>query len=143
MFGKLFAEPLARVATNNRWDHLIIFYEFWGTKSLAGLHSSDDEKHLTLFDAAVDKKGILGPRDFRKLFENNVETAAFLGIHNYTRGFVESVRLGQVEGITFEGVVAKAGEGHHLVYAKAKTQQWIDKVLQIYGAKQGQQLVDS
>lgn len=143
MFERSFAESLARVAVKNKWQHLIVFYEFWGDQSIAGLHFQDDEKHLTLFDAAADKKGIIGPKDFRKIFESEVETAAFLGIHNFTRGFAKRVRDGEVEGITFEGVVAKAGSGHTLVRAKAKTQRWIDRVISIHGNEKGTRLIES
>ena len=143
LFERSFAEPLARIAVKNKWQHLIVFYEFWGDQSIAGYHFQDDEKHLTLFDAAADKKGIIGPKDFRKIFECDVETARFLGIHNFTRGFTDRVRRGEFEGITFEGVVAKAGSGHTLVRAKAKTQAWIDRVLAIHGKEKGQRLVDS
>jgi hypothetical protein len=143
MFERDFAEPLARVAVKKKWKHLIVFYEFWGDQSIAGLHYEDDEKHITLFDAAADKKGIVGPKEFRKIFEGEVETAKFLGIHNFTRGFAQRVRNGEVEGITFEGVVAKAGSGHNLVRAKAKTQAWIDRVLAIHGKEKGQRLIES
>lgn len=143
MFERSFAEPLARIAVKKKWQHLIVFYEFWGDQSIAGLHYQDDAKHLTLFDAAANKKGILGPKEFRKVFADSVETARFLGLHNFTRGFAKRVRAGEVEGITFEGVVAKGGEGHTLVRAKAKTQAWIDKVLAIHGKEKGQRLIES
>ena len=143
MFERSFAEPLARIASKKKWQHLIVFYEFWGDRSIAGLHYEDDEKHLTLFDAAADKKGILDPGDFRKIFADSVETARFLGIHNFTRGYADRVKRGEVEEITFEGVVAKGGSGHTLVRAKAKTQRWIDRVLSIHGSGPGQRLIES
>jgi len=143
LFGRNLAEPLARIATKKRWEHLIVFYEFWGEQSIAGQHFQDDTKHVTLFDVAVNKKGILGPKDFRRFFDRDVATARFLGIHNFTRGFIHRVKNGEVEGITFEGVVAKAGEGHKLVRAKAKTKAWIEKVLEIHGSERGQKIINS
>ena len=47
---------------------------------------------------------------------------------------VQRVREGELEGVTFEGVVGKAGEGHKLIMAKAKTQAWIDAVRSRCGA---------
>ena len=135
LFASTLAEPLERAARDRGWQHLIVFYEFWGIKSLGGLHMIGDHKYLTVFDAAVNKQGILGPSFFLKNFADLVPTPAMLGRYNFTRGFVERVRLNEIPGITFEGVVAKAGDGHHLVRAKAKTQRWIDAILALHGTK--------
>lgn len=67
----------------------------------------------------------------------------FLGNIKWTRGFVDQVRKGEIEGITDEGVVGKAGEGHKLIMAKAKTQTWIDKILARYGEEVGRKIVES
>lgn len=144
VFHEEWIEPLCKRAYDARWNHLIVFMEFWGEKSFAGKHNPADKKHLTLFDACPDKKGIMGPKEFIKVFEN-LPIARFLGIHKWTRGFVDRVRVGQsgIQGITFEGVVGKGGSGHELVMAKAKTQAWVDKVLSQYGDVEGKKLVDS
>jgi hypothetical protein len=143
LFQERLAESLERIARDNRWQSLIVFYEFWGQRSLAGIHQSDDPKFLTLFDAVADKKGFIAPTDFRHIFEGKVETARYLGTENWTRGYIQRVREGKVEGITFEGVVAKAGARHWLVRAKAKTQKWIDAVLALYGTEKGTEVINS
>lgn len=84
----------------------------------------------------------MGSKEFLKTFKD-VATAGFLGQANWTRGFVEQVREGQVEGMSLEGVVAKAGEKHKLVMAKAKTQKWVDAILARYGADEGKKLIES
>jgi hypothetical protein len=142
LFQKTLAEPLEKIARDERWERMIVFTEFWGPRSLGGLHEPDDEKRLTLFDVNPHKKGILGPQSFLKLF-GHLDTPKFLGRMRWTRGFVEQVRRGEVEGISDEGVVGKAGEGHKLVMAKAKTQTWIDKILARYGEEQGRKIVES
>lgn len=145
LFMQRLAEPLARIAHDNRWQSLIVYYEFWGTKSVAGQHFDEPLTHkfLTVFDAVPDKKGFLGPVDFRRLFEDNVSCARYLGTYNFTRGFVDRVRTGEFEGPTFEGVVAKAGSGHKIVRGKAKTQKWIDRVIEIHGAEAAKRLIES
>lgn len=135
LFIHTMGDTLDKLARNMRWQHLIVFYEFWGQKSLGGLHVNGDPKFVTLFDADADKKGIIGPKRFLETFEGVVPTPKFLGIHNFTRGFVNLVRENKVPGVTFEGVVAKAGDGHHIVRAKAKTQQWIDAIRALHGPK--------
>jgi hypothetical protein len=133
LFDAVLAGPLEKIARDRRWQHLIVFYEFLGAKSLGGYHEPDDPKFLTLFDVDADKRGILGPAEFRRVFEGQVPTTAFLGMFNWTRGFVERVYQGDVPGVTFEGVVGKAGEGHHLVRAKAKTRAWLDAIRARHG----------
>lgn len=143
LFEERLAEPLAKLARDNRWQGLLVFYEFWGTNSIAGLHYEQDEKFLTVFDAVPEKRGFLGPQEFRRLFEDVVPTARFLGTHNFTRGFVDRVRSGAFDGPTFEGVVAKAGTRHDIVRGKAKTQRWIDRVIEIHGAEAAKRIIDS
>ena len=142
LFETNFAEPLAKLAKDSKWQELIVYYEFWGEQSIAGLHYEGDPKKLTLFDAVPDKKGFMSPPEFRKTFEDVVQCATFLGIHNFTRGFVERVRTGEFEGYTFEGVVAKAGERHKLLRGKAKSQRWGDRVKEVYG-ESAQKVLDS
>jgi hypothetical protein len=139
LFRDTRADALAKIARKERWQKLVVFAEYWGPKSLAGMHEPCDEMRLTVFDAAPDKRGLLDSRDFRKAFEDKVETATYLGRHRWTRGFVERVRAEGFEGATFEGVVGKSTDGY---MAKAKTQAWIDAVLARHG-EAGQQIVES
>lgn len=148
IFKDTLASDVETVAKNQRWDQLTVFMEFWGDKSFAGQHVKGDPKRLTLFDANPYKKGILGPKEFLDLFGFlgycTYRSPRFLGRFNWTRGFVEEIRTGKgPAGITFEGVVGKAGEGHKLVMAKAKTQAWIDKVMERYGIESGKKIIDS
>lgn len=142
LFHRTMAEPIEVVAMKERWDRVIVFTEFWGPKSLGGLHDPDDPKQLTLFDVNPHKKGLLGPSEFLKLF-GDMNIPRFLGVRKWTRGFVDQVRRGEINGITDEGVVGKAGDGHKLVMAKAKTQTWIEKILARYGEAEGRKIVDS
>jgi hypothetical protein len=143
LFLTTLAEPLTKIAVDAKWEAVVVFYEFWGSKSIAGLHFTDDTFNLTLFDAAPYKQGILGPSEFRKAFEDKVPTAKYLGTQNWTRGFVDEVRQGKIDCITFEGVVGKAGSRHQIVRAKAKTQAWIDKVIEVHGELAGKKLIES
>src|SRR3990167_5004182 len=121
LFLNTLADKLEKIAVDQRWDRIIAFAEFYGPNSIAGYHVKDDTKTLTLFDVNVHKKGILGPREFLKVFGNtNISIPNYLGIHHWTRGFVERVYQGQIP-CTFEGVVGKAGDGHEQIRAKAKT----------------------
>jgi hypothetical protein len=144
LFDQRLAEPLARIAHDAHWQSLVVFYEFWGMESVAGLHVDDDPKFLTVFDCAPEND-MLGPVEFRKAFEDKVPTADCLGTMHWTRGLVDQVRRGELAGVTLEGVVGKALDRRsgEIVRAKAKTQAWVDRVLQVHGVERGTRLIDS
>lgn len=142
LFRNTLADGVEKVVRDQRWDRVTIFMEFWGRESFAGQHVPEDPKFLTLFDVNPYKQGILGPKQFIDLFEH-LDIPRTLGRVKWTRGFVERVRQGAVDGITLEGVVGKAGTRHDLVMAKAKTQAWIDKVLARYGLEEGGKILSS
>jgi hypothetical protein len=132
LFLNTLADPLHSILKRQNHQQVVVFAEFFGPNSFAGQHEKTDEKCLKLFDVAPYKKGILGPKEFLDVY-GHLDITKYLGIHNWTREFVEKVKRGEFEGSTFEGVVGKAGEGHKLIMAKAKTQAWIDKVKARYG----------
>ena len=55
---------------------------------------------------------------------------------------MKRVRDGDVD-CAFEGVVGKAGDGHKIVRAKAKTQAWVDKVKEVYGEIAAEKILNS
>lgn len=142
IFRKEFAEPLEEFARRERWQGCVAFTEFWGENSFAGLHDPKEEKNLSLIDLAVYKMGLMDPREFVELGAI-VPTASYLGKFNWTRGFVERVRSGEVDGVTFEGVVGKLMVGRKSVMAKAKTSAWIDKVRALYASDEAERIIRS
>ena len=153
LFAKTLAEPLSKIFSALRWDSCIVFAESWGPSSFAGNHHKpvtnkpldpDEAMRLDLIDVNPYKQGILGPAEFVKLF-SDLPSARLLGRFNWTRGFVERVWNGEIEGVTLEGVVGKTGHGktHDLVMAKAKTKVWIDKVKARYAPEEAAKIVRS
>lgn len=132
-FNSQLADPIAAVCKKKGWENCVAFAEFWGSQSFAGEHVATDPKILTLFDVDIYRKGLLSPKEYLDLF-GDLQIAKYIGKYKWTRGFVEQVRLNQIPGVTFEGVVGKAMEGRRLIMAKAKTQLWLDKVQERYGA---------
>lgn len=144
IFNDTIAAYVTKVAKKSNWSHVVAFAEFWGEHSFAGVHRYEDEKHLTLFDIAANKQGLIGPSRFMDLFSDFPYRVKCLGRCNWTRGFVQSVREGKYNNdITFEGVVAKSGEKHKLVMAKAKTQKWIDAVKAKYPPEDAEKILQS
>jgi hypothetical protein len=142
LFHDTMAGAIERVARAQGWPALVAFAEFAGPESLGGQHAPDDVKALTLFDVAPYRCGLVGPARFLELFAG-LPTPRYLGQHTWDDDFVARVRRNELEGVTFEGVVGKAGDGHGLVMAKAKTAAWVARILERYGAEEGRKLADS
>lgn len=100
-----YGEDLCRLVRDQRWEMATFYFEFWGPSSEFGWHA--DEPHtVTLFDCAPYKKGFLEPREFLKLC-GHVDHARLLHVGNFTHEVAESVSNGTLDGMTFEGIVAK------------------------------------
>jgi len=143
LFHETMAETIHNIAKAERWESVIAFAEFWGRHSFAGIHFNDEPKYLTLFDVAPYKKGLLPPIDFRKLFEDKVPTAKYLGNFNWTSDFRTRVWKKELDGITFEGVVGKAKDGKKIIMSKAKTQAWIESVKLRYSPEESNRIINS
>ena len=129
IFKNKYGDDLAKIFLKQHWQQVILFGEFWGPKSFAGLHEKEDAHTVTLFDVNPHKKGILLPQDFMKLF-GDLDHAPLLYRGNANQEFEEEVRSGKLEGMTFEGVVCKGAyvsPGLPLMF-KIKNRAWIEKL---------------
>jgi len=123
-------------------NKLVVFAEWYSDESFGGQHPEGADMKMALIDCCWEQKGWLDPRDFRKAFEGKVPTATYLGQYNWTRGFVDRVREGEID-CTFEGVVGKTIQGGQLKMGKAKTQAWLDRVYANYPAHVAERMVKS
>lgn len=138
IFGKVpsllrngMAEDLSRALRGAGYDRAMCFFELWGEKSFAGMHDLNDPTlKLTLFDVAPFNQGILTPERFLELF-GHLDTARVLYQGECTPEFIESVRAGTLEGMTFEGVVCKSANDKKTkmpIMFKQKSRAWLDKL---------------
>lgn len=141
VFRNDWAEILLKKAKDEHWQQAVLFFEFLGDNSFAGNHEIES-KRLYLIDAALNRKGLLGPREYLKTF-GELNIASYIGHYNWTRGFVQRVWENDVPGVTFEGVVGKAGEKHKLIMRKAKTHQWAEKVRNKFSLSDAVKIIDS
>jgi len=128
LFNQKYSEALARIFRDQRQQKAMAFFEFHGPNSFAGFHEEIDEHTITLLDISY-QRGLLEPRDFLKSF-GHLDTPELLHYGNVNSELVEAVRNGTLEGMTFEGVVAKGKyerPGLPLTF-KIKNQAWLDKV---------------
>lgn len=131
------AEPLSKVFQDQRWQDVVCFFEFYGPGSFAGAHLAEPHK-VALLDVHVHKKGLLDVREFLDLFQGTVHTPTLLHQGSISQEMDTEVRNGTLQGMTFEGIVAKAPiskKWAEPAMFKIKNQAWIEKVRALHGEK--------
>jgi hypothetical protein len=129
-------EAIGAVLKGLRAQEATCFFEFFGPSSFAGVHAWEEPGFkAVLFDVTIFKKGFMSPQEFLKAFGDEVETPALLHKGNVTEDLIKMVREGNLEGMSFEGVVCKGAplkNGYPPHMFKVKSQAWIDKVKSLY-----------
>ena len=126
------AEELSKRFTENKYESVVCFFEFYGEHSFAGSHRYTEPHRVTLIDIDVYKKGILLPNDFLKLTEG-LDRANLLYTGEVTVEFVDAVKSGTLEGMTFEGVVGKGVLRNQQHMFKIKNRAWLEKLKEYCG----------
>lgn len=129
-----YEKELADIFKKQRFDRVIAFFEFWGKNSFAGNHDINETQDVTLFDVSVDKKGILEPKEFVKVF-SEVDTAKLLYKGSAWTDIRDQILEGTLPGMTFEGVVFKGSyvsPGRPMMF-KVKSRAWIEKLKNFCG----------
>ena len=123
-----YEDDLIKIFEKQRWNNVTCFFEFAGPNSFAGSHEKEPHE-VTLIDVAADKRGILEPDIFLKLFDNlKIAAMLYYGYLDYC--FILKVQEGRLPGMTFEGVVCKgkAITPGCPVMIKIKNLAWINKL---------------
>jgi hypothetical protein len=109
------------------------FFEFFGPSSFGGNHDWNEPHKVVLIDVWADKKGMLDPKDFISLFDNNAMVSIPKVLHygSITQDLINLVKTSNLEGMSFEGVIGKAKKPqsqHYPPMLKIKSQAWLDKL---------------
>lgn len=112
-------------------QEMTVFCEFFGENSFAGQHKPEPHK-LVLLDVDVYKHGFVSPREFVKVFCNELGDRAAQVIYegNLNESFIKDVREGKYP--VNEGVVFKGGSGHKIWRTKIKTNTYLQKLKETY-----------
>lgn len=125
-----FSDPTLQIIKKQRWERVILFFEFAGSKSFAGIHEENDSHDVWLIDANPYKKGILPPNEFLSIF-GDLNTAPLLYHGKCNDEFVESVKFSRLQGMPEEGVVCKAKnpkDKHCPIMFKIKSHRWLERL---------------
>jgi len=98
---------LGPILKAQKYQDVTLYFEFHGPNSFAGCHDENEQQVLTLFDIDVKNKGMLPPHDFHKLFGSLYFSQKLLYVGNWTEELAQRIWDGKLEGMPFEGVVAK------------------------------------
>lgn len=125
-----YESDLSKIFNEEKWDTVTCFFEFYGPSSFAGHHDLSEKHDVTLFDVDIYRQGLLSPAEFLTFFEHlDIPKLLYYGKANSM--FVESVRNGTLEGMTFEGVVCKAKGSKRFsmpIMFKIKNRAWLEKL---------------
>jgi hypothetical protein len=157
IFEKKYAEPLAKAIVDfsdfKKPQEAIAFMEYFGPHSFAGWHDPkalrnigidcehNDPKDVVVFDVNIHKRGLVGPRNFRRAF-GHLPVSEIVWEGFFTEDFVEDVREGNV--VKGEGVVVKGGDGfdHTLWMLKIKTNAYIEELKKRFGVGKWEQYAE-
>jgi hypothetical protein len=112
--------------------NFVVFGEFWGESSFAGLHDKDDEMNVTLFDVNQYKRGFIPPNEF-------IDNFGHLGIPDivyqgeYNKDLIQLVKTNSLNKKLSEGVIVKGLKQKEVWMTKIKTEQWLTKVKLKFG----------
>jgi ATP-dependent RNA circularization protein (DNA/RNA ligase family) len=134
LFEDNYAEELGKIFKDARYERATAFLEFYGQSSFAGFHQQEQHE-VKLFDIHVYKKGVLSPKEFLKLVDDKVQTVNLLHHGKFDHEMYRDVRESNLEGMTFEGVVAKGDRDkrNRPVMFKLKSYAWLQRLKSKYG----------
>lgn len=136
-----FAEPLTKIFKkefpNER--EIIVFGEYYGDNSFAGVHQLDEPHYFSMFDVMTVRKGqtsFVKPREFVKLFDGVVRTPKVVYEGNLNEELIADVRngiYGDNEGVVCKGNVTNGAYRGKVWMCKIKTNAYIERLKNRFG----------
>ena len=121
-------------------ESVVVFFEFFGSKSFAGMHFPNENKwDVILFDVNLHKKGILSPKEFIENF-GHLKVAELVFEGELNQEIIQKIKNSELDCSSKydvktefpEGIVCKSGENHNLWMAKIKTNSYKEELKKRY-----------
>jgi len=110
-------------------QEIVVFTEYFGPNSFAGMHKPGDKMQLVIFDVQIDGN-LLQPEEFITAFKGfNIAQVVFKG--KYSGQLFVDVRKGKY-GVK-EGVVVKGVADGNIYMAKIKTNEYLERLKSKFG----------
>jgi hypothetical protein len=117
------------INTYNSASEVIVFTEYLGPNSFAGMHQPGDEMGLVIFDVQIDGT-LLPPEEFIRVFQGfNISRVIFQG--KYSGQLFVDVRAGKYD--VKEGVVVKGVVDGKIYMVKIKTNEYLERLKNSFG----------
>lgn len=130
LFEKKYASDLAKVFKRcyREVDNFVVFLEYFGPNSFAGVHDPNDKMDLILFDVNKFKQGLIPPKEFVNKFGHlHIPRIIYQG--NYNQELIWNVQDSDLN----EGVVCKGVRKKLIWMAKIKTRYWLNRLKEVKG----------
>ena len=116
-------EVLDEKFREEKFKHVVAFFEFLGENSFAGSHKIEEHR-CTLIDLAVNKRGLVDPEDFLHITKYIENVVPLVWEGQVTERLLSDIRDGSFKGITSEGAVFKRNNRSRRWMFKAKSSAW-------------------
>ena len=139
LFLEKYNEDLSKIFTDKykKVENFVVFGEYVGENSFAGVHKSTDKMDVVLFDINQYKKGFISPWEFVDNFGKlNIAKIIYKG--KYTEEMIENIRnnvFNLKEGVIAKGIYKTKKEGEIVFRNKIKTLDWLKKIKNEFGDK--------
>lgn len=141
LFKNKYGDSLAKVFRDDKSyknvESFVVFSEYVGENSFAGIHQTSDVKDIILFDVNQYKHGFVTPKNFIEDFGHlHIPDIIYDGI--YTNEFVQRIRSNEdnlKEGVIVKGVIKEKRKSDEVWMVKVKTLEWLNKVKSRYGER--------
>lgn len=110
---------------------IIVFAEFFGENSFAGVHKDEDKKEIVIFDVFANRK-FVHPKQFINDF-GAIDIAKLVYEGNFNQSFIDDVTENKF-GLK-EGCVVKGTKNGKLWMSKVKTREWYERLKNTKGEK--------
>lgn len=132
IFLKKYSESLPKIFKEKypNTESFVVFFEYLGENSFAGLHIETDIKDVILFDISLYKKGFISPKDFINNFGNlDIPRIVYQG--EYNMELIQNIR-DNIFNLK-EGVICKGVHRDEVWMTKIKCDSWLLKLKDKYG----------
>ena len=145
-FNESYSEPLARIFKDSKLfskpKEIIVFGEYYGIKSFAGVHDPEDKtKRFVMFDVLLvykDHVEFLLPQYFTEYFLSKVAIPNIVFDGKLNDEFIQDVRDNNLSDPLIEGVICKGTKSNGAFRGKTwmckiKTTSYLNKLKERYG----------
>lgn len=123
-----YEEIITETFSKKNIKQCVLFGEYYGKNSFAGCLDPNDDYDIMIYDCSIDDQ-LLDQSEYLKLFKY-VEKAPIIYEGKPSQLFINKVKNGELEGLTFEGVVCKGplDNRNNPIMFKVKSNAWYEKL---------------